>query len=96
MLPCVFTQSICCPKYIATATPLLSITSRNPFERSYLGRGIDVSGFHERRFFWLMPIGYSGQKLCYSYCMVRHLLYNARAFPVVGKKKRRRCGEGTA
>ena len=39
---CYVYLSICCPKYIAMATPpRLSITSRNPFERSYLGWGID-------------------------------------------------------
>ena len=36
--------------------PRLSITSRNPYERSYLERGIDVSGFHEWRFSRLMVI----------------------------------------
>ena len=95
MLPCVFTQSTCCPKYFATAMPRLSITSQNLYERSYSERGIDVSRFHDWRFFWPKLIGYSGRKLCHPYYMGHHLLHNAHAFPVGRKKKRRRCREGT-
>jgi hypothetical protein len=104
MLPCVFTQSTCCLKYFVTAMPLLSITSLNPYERSYSERGIDVSRpffffFMKTTIFlpWLMLIFdyFSGKELCHSYFMGGHLLYNAHVFPVVRKKKRRRCGEGT-
>ena len=98
MLPCVFTQSTCYLKYFAMAMPRLSTTSHNLYERSYLERGIDVSGFHERVLPPLLTdglIGYSGQKLFYTYCMDGHLLHNAHDFPVVRKEKRRRCGEGT-